>query len=77
MPANIMSLKREETTLPGEFDQGDYCAVLQSADRSLWHVIGNENIAGLNVDAVVNVMLQLVKCLQHMHSEGITTVLEP
>ena len=65
MPAD-MGTREAEPTNPGE-----YCAVLQRAERSLRHVIDNEHIAGLDYQAVFNIAVQLAQSLQHVHEKGL------
>ena len=47
-----------------------FCIVMEMGDRSLNDILSKENIAGWDWDQIRFIILQIAKCVAHMHAKG-------
>lgn len=48
-----------------------FCIVMPLANRNMFVAFKQERFAGRNMEEVKHVFVQLVKCVEHMHSKGV------
>eukprot|EP01036_Dinobryon_divergens_P035576 gene35576-46139_t len=61
---------REDAIIKG-FEEYPYCIVMEAATQDLKRLIDHENIAGMGIDDIRQMMRQLSCCLDHIHKKGL------